>query len=206
MGEVTTIGATRTETVTGAETIRLLDARDVDVTGSDSLVVHEARSEEVQGELSGRYLGGRSILVAEGDTEMVEGSDKSVTVQGTYEIEVDSHFRVTRAGTEVFVEEVVRAESPTQIELVVGGNRLAISSDGKMTMTALEQLELVCGEASLVMKSDGTISATGSSKVELVSDSSALVVEPAKVASTSTQVDIDGSSVVNVKGGTVNLN
>ncbi|MCA9571743.1 MAG: type VI secretion system tip protein VgrG, partial [Myxococcales bacterium] len=206
LSETITVGATRTETVEGAETIRLRDVRDVDVLGSDQLVVHDARSVTVEGAQTGRYLAGRTVHVEQGDTETVADSDKTVTVGGAYEVAVDAHFRVRRDGTEVFVEEVIRAESPTQIELVVGGNSITFASDGKMTLNALTELVLVCGDARLVLKSDGTITATGTTKVELSSGGSALVVGPAKVASTSTQVDIDGSSVVNVKGGTVNLN
>jgi hypothetical protein len=146
------------------------------------------------------------VHVEQGDTETVAGSDKSVTVEGTYEITVDDHLRVTRAGTELFVEEVVRATSPTQVELVVGGNRLVLSSDGTVTLSAESLLELVCGDARISLASDGTVQTSGSTKVEVASGSSVFVVDPAKVATTSTQVDLDGSSAVNVKGGTVNLN
>ncbi len=127
-------------------------------------------------------------------------------MHGSYEIAVDQYFRVTRDGTEVFVEDVIRAESPKQIELVVGGNRVTVCSDGTMTLNALKQLELVCGDARISLSSDGTITASGAAKVELLSGASAVSVEPAKVGSQSSQVDIDGTSVVNVTGGAVNLN
>jgi type VI secretion system secreted protein VgrG len=206
MSETITIGASRTETVEGPEMIRLRDVRDVDVVGSDQLVVHDARSVTVEGAQSGRYLAGRTVLVEAGDAETVAASDKSVTVEGKYEITVDDHLRVKRAGTELFVEEAVRATSPTEVELVVGGNRVALSSDGTITLTADSLLELVCGDARIALSSDGTVQISGTTKVELASGSSVFVVEPAKVATTSTQVDLDGSSAVNVKGGAVNLN
>ena len=206
MDETITIGASRTETVTGAETIRLLDVRDTDITKSDKLVVHETRDEDIEGAFTGRYLGGRTVTVEKGDTETVVDSDKTVTVHGAYEIEVDTHFRVKRAGTEIFVEDIITAESPTKVELIVGGNSIAIASDGKMTMTATAQIELVCGSASLLLKSDGTMQASGSTKVELASGSSVVTVEAAKIASQSAQIDINGSSMINVKGGMVNLN
>ncbi|MEZ4330074.1 MAG: type VI secretion system tip protein TssI/VgrG, partial [Polyangiales bacterium] len=206
MSETITIGASRTETVEGPEMIRLRDVRDVDVLGSDQLVVHDARSVTVEGAQSGRYLAGRTVLVEDGDTETVAASDKRVSVEGKYEITVDDHLRVTRAGTELFVEEAVRAMSPTQVELVVGGNRLCLSSDGTVTLSAESVLELVCGDARISLLSDGTVQTSGSTKVELASGSSVFVVDPAKVATTSAQVDVDGSSAVNVKGGAVNLN
>jgi type VI secretion system secreted protein VgrG len=206
MDETVAIGGARTETVTGAETIRLLDSRDTDITKSDKLVVHETRDEDIEGAFTGRYLGGRTVTVENGDTETVVDSDKTVTVDGVYEVEVGTHFRVKRAGTEIFVEDVICAESPTKVELIVGGNSIAIESDGKMTMTATAQIELVCGSASLLLKSDGTIQASGSTKVELASGSSVVTVEVAKIASASAQIDLDGSSMVNVKGGMINLN
>ncbi|MFO0692447.1 MAG: type VI secretion system tip protein TssI/VgrG [Polyangiales bacterium] len=204
--EEVTIGAARTETVTGPETIRLLATRDTEITGSDTLLVHQAHDEEVEGPMSGRYLGGRAVHVEKGDTEKVAASDKTVSVEGRYEITVDDHFRVKREGTEIFVEEGIRAESPKEIELVVGGNAVAITSEGKITLSASSQIELVCGSASLLLKSDGTLQVSASTKAEIASGSSVVSVEPAKITSQSTQVDVSGDSMVNVKGGMVNLN
>ena len=204
--ETISIGAARTEIVTGAETIRLLDARDTDIVRSDRLVVHETRDEVIEGESSGRYLGGRTVFVAQGDIETVAGSDKSVTVHGEYGIEVDDCFLVKRGDTEVYVESVIRAESPTRIELVAGDSSITLDQDGTLMLAATKQIELVCGSASLLMKSDGTLQVSTSRAAEIASGSSLVRVTAEKVTAQSAQVDVNGDSAVNVKGGTINLN
>lgn len=206
MDETVTIGGRRTETVTGAETIRLLDVRDVDITRSDKLVVHDTQDEDVTGQMTGVYRGGRAITVETADAETVKDADKTVDVQGKYEITVDDHFRVKRGGSEIFVDDGIVAESPVKVELTVGGNSIVFDSGGTMTLTAESQLELVCGSASLTMKSDGTLAISASTKAEIASGSSVVAVESSKVSAQSSQVDLNGSSQVNVKGGMVNLN
>lgn len=204
--ETITIGAARTETVTGAETIRLLDLRDTDITRSDRLVVHETREEEIEGAFDGRYLGGRTVIVEQGDVETVEGSDKSVTVHGEYGIEVDESFRVKRQDTELFMEDEFEATSPSRIFLVVGGNHVELESGGMVTVTAASELVLQCGNSKVSLRSDGSIELSGTSRIDMVVGATTVETTTSGHAITGTQVDVTGNGQVSITGAMVKIN
>ncbi len=204
--EATKVGGTREQTVTGLETVSLLDARETEVAKTDRLVVRESRLETIDGSMVERFFGGRTTYIEKGDAETVQDSDKTCTVRGTYAIKVDDVFRATRGSTELQIEEAIAAKSASEIDLVVGANKVTITSDGKIRMSAASQLELSCGSASLLLKSDGTVQISGSTIVEIASGASAVTVEPSKIGAQSTQVDVAGDSALNLKGGMLNLN
>jgi type VI secretion system secreted protein VgrG len=121
------VGGTQTTSVTGKETRKYKDARDTEVTLTDTLKVHQLRKTE--------FLLGRDQTVSGGvDKLEVSGQDKTTKVDKTWTIETATGFKLADNTT-------------TKVELV----------GGKILISAPTEVTIKCGESTKIVLSPDSV-------------------------------------------------
>jgi type VI secretion system secreted protein VgrG len=184
------VTGTQSTTVTKKETQTYQADREMKVTG--------ANSDDVTGAHTGTYHAGRTETVTKGDTLTVVGSDKKATVHGTYEIDVDTEYKVVQGTNSIDMKGNA---------ITVNNGKCEIHLEGPdATIKAKASLTLQCGEASITLKTDGTITVTGSQKVALSGGGSTVGLEASGATMAGMKVGVSGQAITEITGALIKIN
>jgi len=184
------VTGTQSTTVTKKETQTYEDDREMKVTGKNL--------DEITGAHTGTYHAGRTETVEKGDTLTVVGSDKKATVHGTYDITVDTEYKLVQGTNSVDLK---------GNQITVNNGKCEIHLEGPdATVIAKSSLTLKCGEASITLKNDGSIEINGSQKVNLSGGGSTVGLEAAGATMAGMKVGVSGQAITEITGALIKIN
>ncbi len=180
----------RLHRVTGDETVIIESNRSTTIHQSETHIVETgSRSLEVQtGTDTETYMGGRSVHVhTEEVLEVAGGAPRSVHVTGTDDLKVDGKFHLEQAGTSHLVLD-------SQIVGSTAGALVLSAGDGAVAYEA-------SAGGALALTASSTIEISASTKLKLKVGGSFIEITSSKITIGSSTVEIEGSSLVDVKSG-----
>lgn len=195
--ESTSVTGTRSATITKKETQTFNDAR--------VMTVAEDDTETITGKHTETIHGGREANVDQGDKLTVNGSDKTDTIHGKYDITADTEFKVTQGSNTVLVKDSVDVSSVGEIHLHNPKSSVDLK-DGILTISSATQIVLECGSAKLVLKNDGTITIDGSQEVKATGGGSGIDLVAAGATVSGTKATVSGTAMTEITGGLVKIN
>ena len=195
--ESTSVTGTRSATITKKETQTFNDARAMTVAKDDTETITGKHTETIHG--------GREANVDQGDKLTVNGSDKTDTIHGKYDITADTEFQVTQGANTVLVKDSVDVNSVGEIHLHNPKSSVDLK-DGILTISSATQIVLECGSAKLVLKNDGTITIDGSQEVKATGGGSGIDLVAAGATMSGTKATVSGTSMTEITGGVVKIN
>jgi type VI secretion system secreted protein VgrG len=196
--ETVAVTGTRTTTITKKETETFNDVRE--------MTVAHANTETVNGLHTGNYTAGRIENVSKGgDTLTVNGSDKTATVHGKYDITADTEFKVTQAATVMTLKDSVDVDSPGEIHLHNPSSSVDLK-DGVLTISADTEVKLMCGSTWISIKSDGSIELNGPQMVKATGGGSGVELTQPGATLSGTKATVSGTSMTEITGGVVKIN
>jgi type VI secretion system secreted protein VgrG len=149
--------------------------------------------------------GKRDVTVKNGDLLRVIGSNKSVSVDGGYDIGTNRHFNLQVCTTgvdyggkepaEVLPEGTATVSASTEIRFVCGESSLSLKRDGTIEMKGTQ---LTLTGSNLVEAHGKQVTVTGSEKVELNGNGATLDMSEA-INTKGTQVTVTGTGGVHLK-------
>jgi type VI secretion system secreted protein VgrG len=152
--------------------------RSVTVKGNETQTFEADHEISVTGASTGKYDGGRTETVKNGDSLTVEGSDKTTMVGGEYNIVAVKHYNASSG-----------ENATCDVDL----------KEGVVTITAKNEIHLVCGDATLSLKSDGTVTIKGPKAVNATGAMSELELA-------GPGAKLSGKPMTKISGGMVEIN
>lgn len=207
--EAATIKKSRTHTVHGTDTLRVVDgsARVVEVSGNQSTHIAKKRELEVGESTKERYTGGRETTVKTSDRlSVLEGAHKQDHVSGQYNITADEHFRITQGSDQLYLKDTFFVSSAGDVQLKNAGFHLFAKKDGKTTLTVDNELTLKVGRAVITMKADGTVEISGPTSAKLSAQGGSVEVTPQGLSATGTTTKLAGTALTEITGAMVKIN
>ena len=184
------VTGTQSTTVIKKETQTYKDDREMKVTGKNL--------DEITGAHTGTYHAGRTETVEKGDTLTVVGSDKKATVHGTYEIDVDTEYKVVQGTNSIDLK---------GNQITINNGKCEVHLEGPdATVMAKSSLTLKCGDASITLKNDGSIEINGKQKVDLSGGGSTVGLEQAGATMKGMKVGISGDAITEITGALIKIN
>jgi type VI secretion system secreted protein VgrG len=152
--------------------------RSVTVKGNETQTFKADHEISVTGASTGKYDGGRTETVKNGDSLTVERSDKTTMVGGEYNIVAVKRYSVS-SGENATCDVSLR--------------------EGVVTITAKNEINFVCGDATLSLKSDGTVTIKGPKAVNATGADSELELA-------ASGAKLSGKPMTKISGGMVEIN
>jgi type VI secretion system secreted protein VgrG len=207
--ERTTIKRTRTHTVHGNDTLLVVDGgtRTLEVSGDETKRIANKRELVVSGCTKERYRGGRETNVQTADVlNVLDGANKSDHVSGQYTITADEHFKVQQGRDQLYMKESFYVSSSGDVQLKNDGFHLFAKQGGKTTLQVDRQLEIVVGRSSITMNADGTIELAGPSAVKLTARGGSVEASTEGVTSCGQKATLQGLVTTEITGPMVKIN
>jgi type VI secretion system secreted protein VgrG len=207
--ESATLKKTRTHTVHGADTLRVVDGSErlVEVSGNETKRVAKKRELVVTESTKESYGGGRETTVKSADTlQVLDGAHKQVHVSGQYNIKADEHFTVQRGNDQLYIKDTFYVSSAGDVQLKNGGFHLFAKSDGKTTLQVGSELTIKVGRASITMKADGSVEISGPSAAKLVAQGGSFEANVTGVIATGQTTKLSGTALTEITGALVKIN
>ena len=180
--ETIEVKKTRDTTITLKETQKFLDDREMTVSGTNTDTVTKAHT--------GNYHGGRTELVDGGNDRLNVDGAKSTLVTGTYLVNSQGTCSLSHGKDAADAEVIIDTNS---VVVANKGKSKVLLNEGKILISAPDSIDLVCGDASISLSKEGTVTITGKMKVALSggSGASTVTLDPAGVAALGTMVKIN---------------
>ena len=202
----TTVNVDRSVSVGGNHSVSVTGKQDTTVTKDETqtykanrkMTVTETNTDEITGAHTGTYHAGRTETVEKGDTLTVMGSDKKATVHGTYDIAVDTEYKLVQGTNSVDMKGSTITVNNGKCEVHLEGPDATISAKSSITLS--------CGQASITLKSDGTIEVNGSQKVSLNGGGSTVGLEAAGATMSGMKVGVSGATITEITGALIKIN
>jgi type VI secretion system secreted protein VgrG len=207
--ETATIKKTRSHTVHGVETLRVVDGSDrhVEVTGNEIKQIRKKRELEVTEGTKDSYQGGRETTVKSYDTlNVVDGANKQDHVTGQYNITADEHFKVKQGGDELYMKDAFYVSSQGDVQLKNAGFQLHATKDGKTTIKVGQELTITVGRASITLKADGTVEISGPTTAKVSAQGGSFEATMAGATVTGQTATVSGMTMTEIKGPIVKVN
>jgi type VI secretion system secreted protein VgrG len=179
--------------------------RSISVGGNESTSVTGTRTETITKKHTETIHGGREANVDQGDKLTVNGSDKTDTIHGKYDITADTEFQVTQGSNTVLVKDAVDVSSVGEIHLHNAKSSVDLK-DGVLTISSATQIVLECGTAKLILKNDGTITIDGSQEVKATGGGSGIDLVAAGATMSGTKATVSGTAMTEITGAMVKIN
>jgi type VI secretion system secreted protein VgrG len=207
--EIATILKTRTHTVHGTDTLRVVDGseRVVEVSGNHTTKIAKKRALEVGDFTKERYTGGRETTVKTSDRlYVVEGAHKQDHVSGQYNITADEHFRVQQGGDQLYIKDNFFVSTTGDVQLKNAGFHLFAKKGGKTTLTVDSELTIKVGRASITMQADGTVEVSGPTTAKLTAQGGSVEANAQGITATGTTTKLAGTTLTEITGALVKIN